>query len=116
MNLPNVGYAATNFYSISHIPTVTLYIPGKAKMIHGSNWEKQSIVEFAKAHFEKLTPEQKQAARDAGSKSLPDVNPDLMFRITYPDTGTAIDTRTNQAWVDVPVESVEIAGFDEADL
>lgn len=104
MNLPNVGYAATTLYNIKHIPMVTAYVPGKPKLIYSSgNYEAEPVAQFGQAQFAKLSPEQQAVARAAGRKQLPQAHPDVMYKITNPDTGIAIDTRTNQPWINDPM-------------
>jgi len=77
------------------------YVPGKPKMIHaGGIGGGQSIIDFAKEQYVKLSSEQQNAAIEAGKalNGKMEADPDLVYRLTHPDTGEVIDLRTGKPW------------------
>jgi hypothetical protein len=113
MNLPNVGWAATEHYGVATIPMIMVKLPGKLKMIRAPNVNGgQSIVDFAREQFAKLTDEEAADAAEAAKLPMPEIDPGRTYCITYPDTGLSVDLRTGQPWVDaVPID----ADANEAD-
>jgi hypothetical protein len=128
MNLPNVGWAGTTYYGVAHIPMVMAKQPGRlpllrAPELHGDGVS--ALVDFAKAQLAKLALPAVRRAAAASRLPVPAVDPDFVYKITYPDSGLANDVRTNQAWAGAALPpapyaesdaDANVEGFDEAEL
>jgi len=104
MDLPNVGWAATEKYCVSTIPLFMIKLPGRLKLIRAPSIPgPEALVEWARSTMGRLSEEDKQRAVETSGQKVPkahEVPKDYVYRFTDPETGVSVDLRTQQPWVD----------------
>ena len=108
MDLPNVGWAATETYGVSSIPMFMIKLPGRLKLVSAPSIQgADALTEWARSQLAKLTDEERELAISTSSQKVPknhEIPRDYVYKFTDPNTGSVIDMRTKRPWVEASQE------------